>query len=71
MNSKSRPAFMPHFESLSSAHITLTNVTRDRRYRGVPGHLLHLGSEEYSQKLMIRSNVMQVFVYLDINGSYE
>jgi hypothetical protein len=70
-NPRNRFAFVPYFGGLNQAHITITDVTSDIRFEGLPSHLTYLGGEEYAKNLKVGSNLIQIFLYLDINGNNE
>ncbi len=51
--------------------MTLTDVVKDPRYKEIPGDLAYLGTQEYQNTLKIGSNMIQVFLYLDLNAREE
>ncbi len=79
------PAFIPLFEEAKEqiseishkreptfeAHITLTDVTADVRFEWLPGDLNYLGTKDYLETLQIGSNVIQIFLYVQLNAGFE
>lgn len=57
---------MPIFDYKNRSHITITNILEDIRYEDYSKDLGKLNSESFKENLQIKSNVMQLMLYLDI-----